>query len=262
MKDSETVGSFGQIPFWESFSDDVSLGTENPEGINGRDAIAIGLLGLDRVHPPSGSELHPTYALAIHIKSDPSDDQWAIFGRNFGNEGVCSGKIHYADFGDLILQLPRPSRIPSTATPVVTFKQFTSKAGFLSIQPAAIEVSTGAGQDTFITLKFNSINAGGDRASGELHLNWVSPGSRRSVIARRIGTFTDRKLSIRDDGGGEPEDILHGLYDSLTADQKDIYLAMSPPLPLLVDDGVATAILTGVPPSATTKPALYVFEDP
>ena len=263
MKDAETIDRFGQIPFWKVFRDDAELGTDDPQGINGKQAIAIGLLGLDRVHPPSGSELHPTYALAIHIKDDPADDQWVMFGRNFGNEGMCSGKIHFADFGDLILQLPRPAGVPSTVMPEVTFTQFTSQAGLLSTKPVAIEISSGAGQDTFVTMKFNPTTALGDRASGELHLKWVSANSRRSVETRSTRNPIYKKLTIRDDDGGEPEDILHNLFDSLTADQKDIYLAMSPPEPPIVNDGLATIkFTTGVPPVAIKKPPLSAFDDP
>jgi hypothetical protein len=169
--------------------------------------------------------------------------------------------MHYADFGDLILQLPRPPGIPSSAMPEITFQQFTAHAGLLATQPIVVEVSIGPEQDTFVTLEFNSIAAGGDRASGKLHLNRVSGGAHSHDVERRNETFSESELLIRDDGDLEAEDILHELYDSLTTDQQDIYLAIMPRLPQPIEDGLTTAIITSAaPPRATTKPALYAFD--
>jgi hypothetical protein len=58
FKASETIDHFGNVPYWKGFRDAVDNDDGNPNGVEENEAIAIGLLGLDRVHPPSGSELH------------------------------------------------------------------------------------------------------------------------------------------------------------------------------------------------------------
>ena len=57
MKASETFDRFGNTPYWKRFRDAVDHDDADPNNVGGSEAIAIGLLGLDRVHPPSGSEL-------------------------------------------------------------------------------------------------------------------------------------------------------------------------------------------------------------
>lgn len=57
-----------------------------------REAIVIGLLGLDHAHA-AHAELHPAYGLAIHIEDTPEGDVWAILGRNWGDEGSCSQQL-------------------------------------------------------------------------------------------------------------------------------------------------------------------------
>lgn len=70
------------------------------------DGIVIGTLGLDCVHS-CGSEIHPVSALALHVKDDPNDDVWAIFARNFGNEGYCSeGFLYRPQYNNTVITLP------------------------------------------------------------------------------------------------------------------------------------------------------------
>ncbi len=127
--------------------------------INGRRAIAIGLVGIDVGHSDAGGELHPLFGLAVHtggaydpsthtmtkggrprrsaecnfdnpawpghcafdndafrypasraedpefdVPIDPSDDVWAIWATNFGNEGYCSTRaLHVLDGDESII---------------------------------------------------------------------------------------------------------------------------------------------------------------
>jgi len=93
----ETIDHF-HTPIWEALhaavdeSDDLAHAA-----IDGKFAIVTGLLGLDSEHN-SHSELHPAYAVAIRANDDPSDETWAIFVRNWGNEGYCSQDQHYVSF--------------------------------------------------------------------------------------------------------------------------------------------------------------------
>jgi hypothetical protein len=91
----ETVDHF-TTPWWVSFKNTVNGGDQGAKAmINNKQAIVIGLAGLDCAgHEPGKNicytELHPVYALAIHVNDDPGHERWAFFIRNRGDEGWCS----------------------------------------------------------------------------------------------------------------------------------------------------------------------------
>ncbi len=65
------------------------------EAIDGKFAIVIGEAGIDLEHG-CHIELHPIYAMFIHVKDDPNDDHWAFFVRNWGNQGGCGrDQVYY-----------------------------------------------------------------------------------------------------------------------------------------------------------------------
>ncbi|MCJ1247618.1 hypothetical protein MMC30_004833 [Trapelia coarctata] len=259
FKASESIDHFGQTPYWKNFRDAVDDDDSNPNHVNGQEAIVIGLLGLDRVHGAK-SELHPAYAMAIHVKTDPSDDQWAIFARNFGNEGMCSGDMHYADFRTLTFQLPRLAGVAANVKPRVVSSNFFGNAA------STTNVFVDANQDTFISFGMNPTpNNGdeGDRISGELHLSWVPQGTPRRSQVSINETSEIHALAPRADEG-DPEDVLGELYDSLTPAQKEIYLAIAPLQPPRTDDSIPRPvnILSGKPAPAATKPPLFAAKNP
>jgi hypothetical protein len=150
--------------FWRWFRDAVHAGQAPPDAdnhwsltkkaqdesvgrrIDGRHAIAIGLLGLDMGHNDAGAELHPLYGLALHIggqpargtepkletsleqmdkdfdndaylsawsdpmldvPQNPGDDVWALWATNYGNEGYCSTRsLHTLDGAGSIVGTP------------------------------------------------------------------------------------------------------------------------------------------------------------
>ncbi len=65
-------------------------GKQDPVG------VTVGLFGLDCEHG-CRSEFHPVYALAVQVREDPNDNVWAIFVRNWGDEGFCSSLNHEMD---------------------------------------------------------------------------------------------------------------------------------------------------------------------
>jgi len=67
--------------------------------IRGKDAIVIGYLGLDNRHCVH-SELHPVYAMFVHVQDAATEDRWAFFVRNWGHQGY---------YGDNQMQLLRRS---------------------------------------------------------------------------------------------------------------------------------------------------------
>ncbi len=98
----ETIDHF-HTPWWNSFhaavdaDDRTLLTTLNVDHdalkatpfLEWKYAIVSGLYGLDCEHS-CHPELHPVYAMAILVQDDPNDEVWAIFVRNWGNEGFCS----------------------------------------------------------------------------------------------------------------------------------------------------------------------------
>jgi hypothetical protein len=105
----ETIDLFTE-KWWVDFHKRVDNDHAKAEElINGRDAIVIGQFGLDCEHG-CYAELHPVYAMAIHVNDDANQDQWAVFARNFGNEGYCSADEHplVLPTGSLKLRFSRP----------------------------------------------------------------------------------------------------------------------------------------------------------
>ena len=63
--------------------------------------VIYGIFGIDCEHG-CRSEIHPAYALAIQVNDAKDSNKWAIFARNWGDEGFCSHLNHELDL--------RPSR--------------------------------------------------------------------------------------------------------------------------------------------------------
>jgi hypothetical protein len=107
----ETVDQWDNTnTWWESFHHAVDDDDNTAHGmLNGNFAIVIALLGLDGGHADFKSELHPVYGMFIHIKDDQTDDQWAFFIRNWGNEGSCSNNQEYINYPTLFVELPHQS---------------------------------------------------------------------------------------------------------------------------------------------------------
>jgi hypothetical protein len=120
------------------------------------------------------TELHPVYGLAIHINDNPQDDTWAIFVRNWGNEGYCSQDQHPLDTNRMAFFLPRQSATAVNVNTASTFLTDTSEAGgpFVSLVP-----------DRGATVEFELLDpTKGARINGELHLQWtVAPGAAPAV---------------------------------------------------------------------------------
>src|SRR5262249_40245419 len=84
----ETIDHFS-TPWWSRFHRAVDEGDARArQMMDGSFAIVTGLAGLDCEHG-CWSELHPVWALAMNVQPSLEDDLWAIFVRNWGNEGFC-----------------------------------------------------------------------------------------------------------------------------------------------------------------------------
>jgi hypothetical protein len=152
--------------------------------IDGHDAIVVGLFGLDCEHSCS-AELHPVYALAIHVKDDVADDTWAIFARNWGDEGYCSQDSHLLDTRSIAFLIPR-----ALATGVkVTSADFLTNG---AASGPAVSLAAGGAIVQF-GLPDPSASTSLD---GELHLSWtvrqplpITGNAGAHELAARAGTL-------------------------------------------------------------------------
>jgi len=272
----ETIDHFGLSPLWDEFHFAVDhIDSLAHSLMDTKEAVVIGLLGLDRVHG-SHSEIHPVFALAIHVNPDPLDDTWAIFARNYGNEGWCSDNMHYSNFNNVTLRLPRPGSVAATDQPTLGLG-----TQFFANTPAVTgyEVFTAPNQDTFITFHLPSPPADGDdgaRVSGELHLRWnagataasssaIAPNAALSTLKRaQLAATTSVAATAQVEEEVTPESQLADLFAQLTPQQQATYLSMLPPRPPASPDTfqLVPNIVSNPPAPASAPPALTAVRDP
>jgi hypothetical protein len=107
--------------------------------------VVFGEFGLDCEHG-CRSEIHPVYAVAIETDPSADNNTWAIFARNWGNEGYCSHLNHTLDTDTIRILLPRNT----TGTPEILTSPGTSE--FASTDSISFpEVNNIAGQGLVLT---------------------------------------------------------------------------------------------------------------
>jgi hypothetical protein len=157
----ETINHF-DTPWWNKFHRAVD--GDDPEGLLGSKyyAVVVGLVNLDSEHN-AHSELHPVYAMAIHVKDDPTDDIWAIFARNWGNEGFCSQDQHPL--------LGLPSNKLRLFLPRTAVTRATPQSGTV-FAPSGITWSLAPVQGgALITFDLGDPHSH-PRVNGEIHIKW------------------------------------------------------------------------------------------
>jgi hypothetical protein len=171
----ETIDNFHST-WWNSFHDAVDRGDADARAmIDGKFAIVIGLAGLDCEHSCS-MELHPVYGLAIHLNDDPLDDTWAIFVRNWGDEGYCSRHQHPLNTNEIAFLIPQPS---ATAVQLNAASIFLNNNTVVTISPPTLALAKGA------VVRFELADPQKQESiNGELHLTWtLAPGAMRVPVA-------------------------------------------------------------------------------
>ncbi len=162
------LGTYPLSPGWNTFlqHSDADLARL----IDGRPAVATGLVNLDMVHDPA-TELHPVLGLAIQTKSPArgdSEEAWMIMVRRSGDQGECShSDVHYIHAlanQDLRFVLPT-----SYAHPLVNGQTSLTTVGAVQSSYSFSPRGDGSVQLTV------PLPASGDVALGELHLNACVP---------------------------------------------------------------------------------------
>jgi uncharacterized repeat protein (TIGR01451 family) len=108
---NETVDRMdGTGTWWDWLHRTVDNDQDSIKGKFFGEAVVVGLLGLDHAHA-AHAELHPVYALAIHIADDADSAVWAVFARNLGNEGSCAQQNEplFLRNDRISLFIPRPA---------------------------------------------------------------------------------------------------------------------------------------------------------
>jgi hypothetical protein len=199
---AETIRQF-KTEWWKDFRKSVGIRkiqTKKEKDfakkfLTNKRAVVIGLLNLDCVHK-CYTELHPVYAIAINIRTEVRgdgtvDEVWAIFARNWGNEGWCSKDQHYLDLekssNKLSLMLPWGPSTPE-AKAALSFDIVNDGTQFLSNSPRATGPELSIVGDQGIVVSFILPSpAERARVHGELRLRWKMPkipGTGSSAIPR------------------------------------------------------------------------------
>jgi len=215
----ETIDDFS-TRWWSDFRGAVDSDAGGGVKLNDKEVILIGVIGLD-CGEYCGSEIHPVLVMAVHVREDLSEDVWAIFARNWGDEGFCSHESVLApELSTVYLTLPWPSNVPAGPPPVTekTTWQKSAFGGGEQIQIKTFPFVSGA-QPLVLVVEFDLGDP--DKApmvNGELHLNWTAAGAttgsvstlgQKKIPARTAGEATREARAGRgiEVAGPEPEDL-------------------------------------------------------
>jgi hypothetical protein len=200
----ETLVHFA-TPWWTAFRKGST--EERKQLIDGKAAILSGFTGVDCEHN-CVSEIHPVWVLAIHVKDDPQDDVWAVFMRNWGNEGFCSQAQHEINWPEDRFTLTLPWRAGATTVDLATGTQFLGNMDGISGWWRDV-----AGEKVTLTFGLPPPSAGA-RVHGELHLRWTGATSQRAAreAAPAPGEWEAQ--------GGEAEALFEDLLARLTPEKR------------------------------------------
>ena len=245
----ETVENFESVPWWDNVRRVVGFGDGDQDPgyrlahryFDKRFLIATGLMGADGVHD-NQSEIHPTHVFFLRIEQqlnhpypDPTDDGWAFFVRNWGDEGMCSSAQHYLDAATIQVRVPRPTvaeGVPADTIPVIS-----DQTVWAHNAPGDITWTIKGGDAVFSF----PMPTGENQAMfyGELHLQWVKPTAapvapapmKMSALALPSAQVVTPSAVTVGDGGasgggtdpadpGEPEDHLLRIWNEFTPAQQ------------------------------------------
>jgi len=238
----ETIDHF-VTPWWKSFRGASDAGKRTM--IDGREAIVGGLVGTDCEHD-CYSEIHPVWALAVHVKNDPNDDVWAIFVRNFGNEGFCSKYQHLVNFSGHRFTFNIPWRAGASSVATTTGTGF-----YANLSGMSYSWGSTPGQKVSLTVQLLSPYSY-PRVHGELHLRWTGAALQAGDDAPAAAAEASLEEA---EMGGKTERWIHDLAERLTPEQRQaLESGLAAGTLALVTDAVA---MTGLrAPAAAEATAL------
>jgi hypothetical protein len=217
----ETIEHFTS-PWWAGLENAVNSDSSfvNAKEYFGKKfSILTGLFGLDLGHFPAHSELHPVFAMAVRVKEDdPTDEQWAMFVRRFGDEGFCSSNEHYLDFlpnNKFVFRLPLLWGANAVLDDNVVLDM---RAEHDIGDPPTVEFV--AGDAVYVTFDLPENPAAGQLIHGELHLKWDSV----SVVHQPLpvtGVKAPTALSTTNKPKPAPHPILTGVLATTEKEKEE-----------------------------------------
>jgi Carbohydrate binding module (family 6) len=303
---NETIDKFGQSSWWRRFHEaadadrttnflGICADSENGEGshggalIEGHDAVMTGLMGIDTVEhgnlltrkPGAKAELHPVYALAIREAKipNPADDAWAVFVRNWGNEGECSELDHPVERADdankqvksISIRFPRPLGIPPSAIAKLSPDTFTIASNVPSVGgESKIEAHMIPGGDAVLIFHLNKPSQKSYQF-GEVHLEWAVPGATAQSLATvaaatppAVAAATPPATGGEEEGAGDESAQLIALFNSLSPADREAVIsrleAAFPPETSPSELSTWTEVI-GPPEPVTGDPIVYEGPD-
>jgi hypothetical protein len=278
----ETIDHFDHQQWWAGFHaavDDDDNGALDAM-VNGHDAVVIGLMGIDQVHAPGGTEIHPVHVLAVRESApgsvNPASDSWALFARNWGNEGECGSQQHYLDANSITVDLPRPGNAPAgAAASLVGNNDFIAHG---TNNGPAVHNSSGGVQVTF-TLPNGSNKPW---VAGEVHLNWTGHGAAPGTAATAATaptahtaaapagparvTATGAVRPADDEEGQDPEEVIAGMFEALTPAQQQaansMFAQLRPPATQDSETTAAAHLTSAAPAFPASVPTVSQAYDP
>jgi len=257
----ETIDHFDQSRFWRNFHDIVDHESDAVVGelVNGHDAVVIGLMGMDEQHK-GHVEIHPVHALAIREGAprspNPSNDTWAFFVRNWGDEGECSSQQHYLLSNEITFQLTPPGNLQGARAVLNGNTQV-----FGTGTTGTFDFYSGP-EGTFVRFNFTP----GSRqpfAFGEIGLSWTGGtfGESGAVFGpATISKSLPPARSPKADDNDDPEEQLRALWNSLSPTEqqqyKDILNNLNPPRPPIVSARLQPAIVPNPPQRPSAMPGV------
>jgi hypothetical protein len=209
----ETIDHF-HTDWWEGFHNAVDNG-DPTLWVNGSEAVVTGLLGVDTQHG-THTELHPVWAMAVEdrYRESPDDDLWAIFVRNWGNQGLCSSEQWWLGLQTITLRVPWRHGATSVSVGQSSFlfgPDDLSAADKAEVSgPAVTPLADKAGVLVTFTLPPPSAGA---RINGELHLKWGGfPADPCAPVRNRLKALQDDLNNLLSGVPGSKGDI-PGLED-------------------------------------------------
>jgi len=194
----ETIDHFSDSsPLWARFRDLVDNDNDKAQAmVTGKMASVTSLFGFDCYHPSCGAEEHPAYAMAVDMDdTNLANDQWGVFARNWGDEGMCSDSDHHLPLTDLKVLIPwRPGMSAvSVLSPDTQFYPFSDSDSEEAVPSPQITEVPGKGILLEFTLPDPSDKLG---VAGEVHLQWTSAALRTrlpgGVVSRFAGSSANQ----------------------------------------------------------------------
>lgn len=170
FKADETVERYdSQLPWWSEFASTDDNGRR--QKMTDRDGIAIGVFSVDAAHYTLATELHPVFALGVHVDTPGSkDDMWAVFFHKQLSEGYCGRTVQALGRGTIEMVLPWRAGATSVLHNAVADKMETDTEG----SSYSVDIDNNR-RSIVVTMSVNDDPTGKEDnpfIAGEIHFQW------------------------------------------------------------------------------------------